>query len=174
LTENESITRNGAGPNETESPVKSPVGVPVLSAEINEHRGEYKSAGYMLDSWVCSCGWSSAAYFDGDAYAEAEWKKHAAERMKEAEPLPERETGVADIIKPWSAFINARPALLSLLYDIDMLPEQTVTWIGALRLSALCDVWRLGEVGELPASPYAKYRTPDDADEIEWSDVDMS
>lgn len=53
-----------------------------------------------------------------------------------------------DILAPWRKFINERPPLLSLLYDIDMLPEQCVTNVGAVRLSALCDVWRAWESGE--------------------------
>lgn len=69
--------------------------------------------------------------------------------------MSERETmvsepGVDDIIAPFCGFINERPALLSLLYDIDMLPEQTVTRAGAYRLVALCEVWKAGEDGTLP------------------------
>lgn len=66
----------------------------------------------------------------------------------------EREEGVQDIVGKWSPFINARPALVSLLYDINMLPEQTVTYAGAIRLAGLCEVWRRGESGELPPSPH--------------------
>lgn len=36
------------------------------------------------DQAVCSCGWSSPTYWDGVAWAEADWKKHVAEQ--EAKP----------------------------------------------------------------------------------------
>ena len=40
------------------------------------HVGSYKEAGYMLDQWICSCGWESYPYFDGYVYAKEEWEKH--------------------------------------------------------------------------------------------------
>lgn len=64
--------------------------------------------------------------------------------------MSEREEGVTELLKPYYIFISERPGLLSLLYDVDMLPEQTVTMAGAMRLAALCSVWRAGENGELP------------------------
>ena len=63
--------------------------------------------------------------------------------------MSEREPGVDEYVSRFTAFINARPMLISLLYDIDMLPEQTVTKAGAIRLGGLCEVWRLGEDGKL-------------------------
>lgn len=66
---------------------------------------------------------------------------------------PEREEGVDEVILPYAKFISARPELLSLLYDIDMLPEQCVTRVGAVRLAGLCEVWRRGEDGSLPSAP---------------------
>lgn len=59
---------------------------------------------------------------------------------------------VLEIVGRYRAFINERPELLSLLYDINMLPEQTVTVQGAIRLAAFSEVWKKGEEGEL-ASP---------------------
>ena len=64
-----------------------------------------------------------------------------------------REPGVTEYLSKYTAFINERPMLLSLLYDIDMLPEQTVTKAGAIRLGGLCEVWRMGEEGRLPTPP---------------------
>lgn len=66
-----------------------------------------------------------------------------------------RESGTSEIVVRYAAFINARPALLSLLYDIDMMPEQTVTRAGAIRLAAFCEVWKKGEEGSLPGTPKA-------------------
>jgi len=62
----------------------------------------------------------------------------------------EREEGVTELLNPYYLFISDRPGLLSLLYDVDMLPEQTVTRAGASRLAALCSVWKAGEDGTLP------------------------
>lgn len=64
-----------------------------------------------------------------------------------------REEGVYAVLQKYRAFISDRPMLTSLLYDIDMLPEQTVTYAGAVRLAGLCEVWRKGENHELPKPP---------------------
>ena len=64
-----------------------------------------------------------------------------------AEDKLDIETGVSEILSDYRAFINARPKLISMLYDIDMMPEQCRTRIGAIRLAAFCTVW-----GNLPES----------------------
>lgn len=33
-------------------------------------------AGAQLDQIICSCGWESATYFDGQQFAHTEWKQH--------------------------------------------------------------------------------------------------
>lgn len=55
---------------------------------------------------------------------------------------PKTEDGADEIVQPYRSYISATPELLSLLYDIDMLPEQTVTRAGAVRLAAFCEVWK--------------------------------
>ncbi len=70
--------------------------------------------------------------------------------MREMPPI---EDGVVEYLAEYRKFISDRPMLLSLLYDIDMLPEQCRTRIGATRLAGLCEVWRKGERGELPPPP---------------------
>lgn len=75
---------------------------------------------------------------------------------------PQREEGVAAILADYSAFISARPELTSLLYDIDMLPEQCVTRPGAVRLAGLCEVWKRMEKAE--ASPPLS-GSPEDGEE---------
>lgn len=62
---------------------------------------------------------------------------------------PRREEGVDETIAKYAKFINDRPMLVSLLYDINMLPEQCVTLAGAIRLAGLCEVWKKGESGKL-------------------------
>ena len=71
-----------------------------------------------------------------------------------------REKGVTEILKPWIGFLEPRPVLMSLLYDIDMLPEQCTTVIGAIRYSAFLSVWEAGEKGLL--APPAQKEPPHD------------
>lgn len=40
--------------------------------------------------------------------------------------------------------INSTPALLSLLYDADLLPEQIVTMRGAISMAAVVEAYNLG------------------------------
>ena len=65
----------------------------------------------------------------------------------------DREEGVAELLAHYTKFINSRPMLISMFYDADMLPEQIVSMRGAVSVAVVCDVWRLGELGELPAAP---------------------
>ena len=51
---------------------------------------------------------------------------------------------VAEILRPYRGLISGTPALLSLLYDADMLPEQTVTVHGAITVAAVCEAYRAG------------------------------
>lgn len=67
--------------------------------------------------------------------------------------MTDREDGVTEYLSKYLGFINARPMLTSLLYDIDMLPEQTVTRAGAIRLGGICEVWRMAEEGKIPPAP---------------------
>ncbi len=83
---------------------------------------------------------------------------------------PPLEDGVADVVQPLRAFVSDRPRLLSLLYDIDMLPEQCVTMIGALRLTGLCEVWKLGEAGELLTVSTAPAEPNVDMIPMAWTD----
>lgn len=48
-----------------------------------KHIGKYESLGYMLDGWVCSCGWKSSPFFDGAEYAEMEFNKHLTNMKKD-------------------------------------------------------------------------------------------
>lgn len=57
------------------------------------------------------------------------------------------------LLSHYTKFINARPMLLSLLYDVDLLPEQIRTYRAAVSVGVICDVWKAGERGELPAPP---------------------
>lgn len=67
----------------------------------------------------------------------------------------EDQNPVYQILKGYRSYISARPELVSLLYDIDMLPEQTVTRAGAVRLAGLCEVWKRYEAA-ISASPFVE------------------
>lgn len=43
---------------------------------------------------------------------------------------------------PYRSQINSTPALLSLLYDIDLMPEQIRLPVNALRMSAVCECFK--------------------------------
>lgn len=43
---------------------------------------------------------------------------------------------------PYRDQINSTPALLSLLYDIDLMPEQIRLPVNALRMSAVCECFK--------------------------------
>ena len=49
------------------------------------------------------------------------------------------------ILSTYLALINRTPDLLSLLYDADMLPEQTVTVRGAISVAAVCEAYQAGQ-----------------------------
>lgn len=63
------------------------------------------------------------------------------------EQVRTKEDGVDEVLAKWRGYISARPPLTSVLYDIDMLPEQCVTLAGAIRLAAFCVVWKAWEEG---------------------------
>jgi hypothetical protein len=57
---------------------------------------------------------------------------------------------VTEIVQPYRGYISSTPELMSLLYDIDMLPEQTISVVGAVRLAAFCEVWKRMEAARCP------------------------
>lgn len=57
-----------------------------------------------------------------------------------------------EIMKDYRPLINSTPVLRSLLYDVDMMPEQTVTVRGAISVAAVCEAFKAGvEAGKAPA-----------------------
>ncbi|MFZ1301056.1 MAG: hypothetical protein WAQ27_00520 [Candidatus Microsaccharimonas sp.] len=64
------------------------------------------------------------------------------------ELLEEQKAG--KITQAYRGFINDRPELLSLLYDIDLLPEQIRLVVNAVRMAGICLVWASGERDEIP------------------------
>ena len=58
--------------------------------------------------------------------------------------MTDREDGVAEILKGYLAQINSTPALLSLLYDADMMPEQIISMRGAISVAAVVTAYNQG------------------------------
>jgi hypothetical protein len=65
------------------------------------------------------------------------------QRQKELEDIA---TFIEEVTHPYLKFINETPALLSVLYDIDLLPEQIRLPVNAARLAAFCELWQKGHV----------------------------
>lgn len=50
---------------------------------MSEHTFKFANLpGGMLDQIICSCGWESPTYFDGEVYAHDRWKKHVKEESE--------------------------------------------------------------------------------------------
>lgn len=60
-----------------------------------------------------------------------------------AEPSVEEIRAAGEAIQPYRKQINESPALLSLLYDIDLLPEQIRLYVNAVRMIAVCELFKL-------------------------------
>ena len=52
---------------------------------------------------------------------------------------------VQGILQSYLKVINDTPDLLSLLYDVNLLPEQCRTVNSALAVSAICEAYRMGQ-----------------------------
>jgi len=62
----------------------------------------------------------------------------------EAKVKEDVEKFIEDVTQPYRAYITATPALLSVLYDIDLLPEQIRLPVNAIRMAAFCELWQKG------------------------------
>lgn len=55
----------------------------------------------------------------------------------------EEEKGVAEAVQPYRKQVSESPALLSLLYDIDLMPEQIRLYVNVNRMVAVCELFKL-------------------------------
>jgi hypothetical protein len=78
-------------------------------------------------------GWKAAA-----KKAKLTTRDLAAKAKADAEKF------IEEVTQPYRAFINATPALLSVLYDIDLLPEQIRLPVNATRMAAFVELWQKG------------------------------
>lgn len=58
------------------------------------------------------------------------------------EPTEDEIKAAAEMTQPYRKEISSTPALLSLLYDIDLLPEQIRLPVNAVRMIAVCMIFR--------------------------------
>lgn len=116
---------------------------------------------YPHTNWSVGCtntnedciGFQMLASFSRKCEAAEAWNKRDPNFIMIQKGPPDR---VDEIMKPYLGMINSTPALQSLLYDIDMLPEQTLTIIGAIRLAGLCEVWKRMAAAESLAAAHIK------------------
>lgn len=51
---------------------------------------------------------------------------------------------IDDVLAHYTPLVNDTPALLSILYDTDLLPEQITDIRGAVCLAAVCEAYQAG------------------------------
>ncbi len=59
------------------------------------------------------------------------------------DPTEEEIKAAGEMTQPYRKQINETPALLSLLYDIDLLPEQIRLAVNAGRMVAVCEIFKV-------------------------------
>lgn len=69
-----------------------------------------------------------------------------------------REDAVDEILKPHLDYIKSSPKLMSALYDLDFLPEQCVTAVGARHLAAFVQVWKSSKLATRGVPTYVASR----------------
>ena len=55
----------------------------------------------------------------------------------------EEEKAAREATQPYRKFINENSPLLSMLYDIDLMPEQIVLAVNANRMIAVCELFKM-------------------------------
>ena len=58
------------------------------------------------------------------------------------DPTEEETKAAAGMTQPFRKYINETPALMSLLYDIDLLPEQIRLPVNAIRMAAVVELFK--------------------------------
>ena len=81
------------------------------------------------------------------SYVPGVTSKALREQLQDCIMHPREPEKVDVILADYRSLINSTPALLSLLYDANMLPEQTVTVRGAISVAAVCEAYKAGKEG---------------------------
>jgi hypothetical protein len=97
----------------------------------NEAMSSPRKIQFILRTKIASA--DNAAHVKGSARADnyrgyADMDDPTEDEIKKAQ----------EMVQPFRAQINRTPALLSILYDIDLLPEQIRLPINAIRMAAFC------------------------------------
>ena len=117
---------------------------------------EMREAFEAFDQCVGCARFNTGEY--ADCYRQERWRvwqaahSHARAEMEAREAAsPELKEYVEGVIKEYRSYVSATPDLLSLLYDIDLLPEQLLHVLrvnpsaagpNATRMSAVCELWK--------------------------------
>ncbi len=70
-------------------------------------------------------------------------RKRTTKKVRRIGPSEVEVRAARDATLPYLGQINDTPALLSLLYDIDLLPEQIRLFVNARRMAAFCEIFKL-------------------------------
>lgn len=65
-----------------------------------------------------------------------------AHTVQAYEVCDEEEMAIAEVTQPYRALVRETPALQSILYDIDLLPEQIRMHVNAGRMAAFCELFK--------------------------------
>ena len=76
-----------------------------------------------------------------------------------SDPIEEETKAAQEATQPYRQQINETPALQSLLYDIDLLPEQIRIFVNVTRMIAFCELFKL-----VPPEAIEKAFGPDEGD----------
>ena len=105
--------------------------------------GDRLSADMAANGGACVFNVDTGTYETGSR-PQGEGSSASADAHRAAEGAVVAEK-VKLILSTYLALINRTPDLLSLLYDADMLPEQTVTVRGAISVAAVCEAYQAGQ-----------------------------
>ncbi len=75
----------------------------------------------------------------------------ALNAMQMREPNEDETKAAQEVTQRYRKQISDTPELLSLLYDIELMPEQIRLYVNALRMAAICEVYK--RYYSLPPSP---------------------
>lgn len=115
-----------------------------LRADIEKLREALKTAQATLSDGAFTGPMVDAALREIALARALEQKRTTPMADMEAKAREGVEKFIAEVTAPYRKFINETPVLLSVLYDIDLLPEQIRLPVNATRMAAFCELWQKG------------------------------
>lgn len=77
-----------------------------------------------------------------DDFEDVDWAAIVGALRERAIFTEEEKVAAQAVTQPFRKIINKSPALTSLLYDLDLLPEQIVLQVNALRMIVICELMK--------------------------------